>query len=94
MTALPVGSVTFATRVLRKQDSLPRYIVVRPEHAARQGAAYAAMVLLNDAGPFPRNIRPWGKGSDVFFFNLTEPQCRKAGLKTNDPVTVTIMPLA
>jgi hypothetical protein len=50
------------------------------------------MVLLNGTGPFPRNIRPWGKGSDVFFFNLTEPQCRKAGLDTNDPVTVTIMP--
>lgn len=92
MTAPPAGSVTFATRVLRKQDSLPRYIVVRAEHASREGVAYPAMVLLNGTGPFPRNIRPWGKGSDVFFFNLTEPQCRKAGLKTNDPVTVTIMP--
>jgi hypothetical protein len=48
--------------------------------------------MLNDAGPFRRNIRPWGKGSDVFFFNLTAPQCDEARLGTNDACTVTIIP--
>ena len=48
--------------------------------------------MLNDVGPFERNIRPWGKGSDVYFFNLTAPQCAKANLDTNDECVVTIIP--
>lgn len=47
--------------------------------------------MLDDAGPFERNIRPWGKGSDVFFFNLTAAQCAKARLDTNDECVVTIV---
>lgn len=54
--------------------------------------AFLADVILNDVGPFQRNIRPWGKGSDVFFFNLTALQCSKAGLDTNDECVVTITP--
>lgn len=84
--------ITFSTRILRKQDDLPRYVVVNPEHVSGRTAAFAADVMLNEAGPFPRNIRPWGKGSDVFFFNLTGPQCAKAGLDTGDTCVVTIHP--
>ena len=84
--------VSFSTRILRKEDFLPRYIVVKPEHVKGRTRAFQADVMLNDAGPFRRNIRPWGKGSDVFFFNLTAPQCSKAGLDTNDACTVTIVP--
>lgn len=84
--------VTFSARVLRKEDFLPRYIVIKAEHVAGRTSAFAAEVMLNDKGPFTRNIRPWGKGSDVFFFNLTAPQCEKAGLDTNDPCVVTIVP--
>ena len=83
---------TFNARILRKEAFLPRYIVVKPEHVRGRTGAFPARVMLNDAGPFERNIRPWGKGSDVFFFNLTDPQCRKAGLETNDPCVVTIVP--
>lgn len=85
--------VTFQARILRKADTLPRYIVVRPEHLPGRSAAFAAEVLLNNAGPFRRNIRPWGKGNDVFFFNLTAPQCDRAGLVTNDTCEVTLIPL-
>jgi hypothetical protein len=92
LVAPQAGSVTFAARVLRKRDFLPRYVVVRPEHVSSDGRAFPAMVTLNGVGPFERNVRPWGKGSDVFFFNLTEVQCKKAGLNTNDEVVVTIMP--
>lgn len=84
--------VSFPARILRKEDFLPRYVVVKPEYVAGRTAAFPADVFLNDAGPFARNIRPWGKGSDVFFFNLTEQQCQKAGLGTNVPCTVTIIP--
>jgi hypothetical protein len=81
---------TFSARILRKQDDLPRYIVVKPEHVNGRTRSFPAQVMLNEAGPFERNIHPWGKGSDVFFFNVTEPQCRKAGLDTNDPCVVTL----
>lgn len=84
--------VRFRARILRKLPTLPRYVVVRPEHVPDRAKSFPADVFLNAAGPFPRNIHPWGKGSDVFFFNLTEPQCRKAGLDTNDECLVTIVP--
>jgi hypothetical protein len=84
--------VVFSARILRKEAFLPRYIVVGPEHVSGRTAAFPADVMLNEAGPFRRNIRPWGKGSDVFFFNLTAPQCEKAALDTNDTCVVTLIP--
>jgi hypothetical protein len=86
--------VKFSARILRKEDFLPRYIVVKPEYVPSRTRAFSADVMLNETGPFARNIRPWGKGSDVFFFNLTTPQCTKAGLDTNDECLVTIIPKA
>jgi hypothetical protein len=83
---------TFKARILRKQLDLPRYVVVKSEYVGGRTHAFLAEVMLNEAGPFERNIRPWGKGSDMFFFNLTEPQCRKASLATNDECTVTLRP--
>lgn len=94
MIALNNHGIRFTARILRKQDDLPRYIVVHPDLVAGRTAAFAADVMLNQAGPFRRNIRPWGKGSDVFFFNLTTPQCQKAGLDTHDTCEVTILPLS
>lgn len=85
-------NVTFPARVLRKEAFLPRYIVVKPEYVGGRTDAFPADVMLNEAGPFRRNIRPWGKGSDVFFFNLTAPQCLSAGLGTNDECLVTLVP--
>lgn len=86
------AAVSFRARVLRKEEFLPRYIVVKPDHVGGRTQAFAAEVMLNGVGPFRRNIRPWGKGSDVFFFNLTAPQCGKAGVATNDECMVTIIP--
>jgi hypothetical protein len=88
------ATISFRARILRKQPDLPRYIVVNPVHVAGRSKSFAAKVRLNDAGPFDRNIHPWGKGSAVFFFNLTEPQCRKAGLDTGDECQVTIVPVS
>nr|WP_294620428.1 DUF1905 domain-containing protein [uncultured Roseovarius sp.] len=86
------SDIRFSTRVLRKQEDLPRYIVVNPEYVSDFTGSFAAHVMLNDVGPFERNIRPWGKGSDVYFFNLTAAQCAKAGVDTNDKCVVTIIP--
>lgn len=88
------AAISFRARILRKQPDLPRYIVVDPAHVVGRPKSFAAKVTLNGAGPFDRNIHPWGKGSAVFFFNLTEPQCRKAGLDTGDECQVTIVPVA
>jgi hypothetical protein len=85
--------IQFSARILRKQPDLPRYVVVDPVHVAGRDAAFAATVSLNGCPEFERNIRPWGRGSGVFFFNLTEPQCRKAGVDTGDTCEVSIRPL-
>jgi hypothetical protein len=86
-------SISFSARILRKQPDLPRYVVVDPDHVEGRQYAFAATVSLNDCPEFERNIRPWGKGSDVFFFNLTEWQCQKAGVETGDLCQVSIRPL-
>ena len=86
------GSIIFTAKILRKQDDLPRYIVVKPDHVTDFTTAFSAMVRLNGCEPFARNIRPWGKGSEAFFFNLTQPQCHKAGLDTGDECEVSIEP--
>lgn len=86
--------IVFSARILRKQADLPRYIVVAPEYLPGYSNAFPAFVSMNGSPPFERNIRPWGKGSDVFFFNLTEQHCRKAGLDTGATCVVTIRPKA
>lgn len=83
-------AISFSTRVLSREEFLPRYIVVRPEYVRGRKQSFLADELLNGAGPFKRNIRPWGKVSDVVFFNLTAPQCANAGVGTNDECVVTI----
>ena len=87
------AEIVFRSRILRKKADLPRYIVVKPEHVVGRAASFAALVSLNGFPPFKRNVRPWGKGSDVFFFNLTQTQCEKAGLDTNDECVITIKPV-
>lgn len=84
------NTIAFPASVLRKEGFLPRYIVVKPKYVFGGTEAFRADVMLNAAGPFRRNIRPWGKGSDVFFFNLTAEHCKTAGLGTNDMCIVTM----
>ncbi len=84
------GTITFTAKVLRKETFLPRYIVVKPAHVEGRSEAFTATVTLNGSPGFTRTIRPWGKGSDAFFFNLTEFQCRKAGVDTGDSCEVHI----
>ena len=85
-------AATFTATIQRKEAFLPRYIVVPPDHVIGHSAAFAADVWLNGTGPFARTIRPWEKGLADYFFNLTEPQCRKAGVDTGMTCTVTLVP--
>jgi len=84
--------ISFAGTILRKQDDLPRYIVVKPEHLAGRRAAFPARVSLDGGPDFARNIRPWGGTSNAFFFNLTADQARRSGLDTGDTCAVIILP--
>lgn len=90
---MPRTPIRFRARILRKQDGLPRYVVLGPDLLPGRSKAFPAEVMLNEAGPFPRNIHPWGKGVDVFFFNLTAVQCQRAGLDTGDECQITVTPL-
>lgn len=85
--------ISFHARILRKQAELPRYVVVQSEQVRGRTKSFPADIFLNGTGPFRRNVHPWGKGSDVFFFNLTAPQCKEARLDTNDECRVTIVPM-
>ena len=85
-------TIVFRARILRKQDDLPRYIVVAARHLGRRLGAFDAIVTLDDGPPFARKVRPWGKGSDAFFFNLTQEACRRSGVDTGQTVTVRLEP--
>ena len=91
--SLQQREIVFSSRILRKQANLPRYVVVKPEHVFGHQKAFEALVQLNGCPPFKRNIRPWGKNSEVFFFNLSQPQCRDANLDTGDVCVVSIKPM-
>lgn len=90
---MELPEIVFRSRILRKQLDLPRYIVVKPEHVRDRTEGFEAMVRLNDGPPFERNIRPWGRGSQVFFFNLPQPQCQEVSLDTGDICVVSIKPI-
>ena len=88
-----MSGFAFTATILRKRPDLPRYVVVKPDLVAGRTTAFAARVRLNDGPDFARNVRPWGKGSAAFFFNLTLEQCRRAGVDTGDVVRVGVAPL-
>lgn len=85
--------LTFRARIARKQPDLPRFVVVPAELVAGRTGAFAATVTLNGGPAFQRNVRPWGKGQDVYFFNLTEPQCTRSGVDTGDICDIVLTPL-
>lgn len=88
-----MAAIQFAARILRKQPDLPRYIVVPGELVTDRTGSFAARVSLNGSVPFERTIRPWGKGADVYFFNLAQLHCRAAAADTGDRCEVRIEPL-
>lgn len=74
----------FRARIARKQPDLPRFVVVPAELVAGRSGAFDALVSLNGGRPFPRRVHPWGKGKDVYFFNLTATVCAAQGVDTGD----------
>lgn len=84
--------IAFRARIARKQPGLPRFIVVPADLVADRTGSFDARVTLNGGRPFARRIHPWGKGQAVYFFNLTAPQCKGAGVDTGALCDVVIEP--
>lgn len=82
----------FTTTILRKQDDLPRFVMVPSEavSALDQTAGKTFVVLCAiDAGvPFRRSVKPWGDGR--WFLDLTDPQCTAAGVDTGDEIAIAL----
>ena len=74
----------------RKADGLPRYVVVPAELVApwKLEATTPVEVTLGDVSVGRRSLKRWGGGRDVWFFDLTEKQCARAGVATGDRVLV------
>lgn len=54
--------ISFAARVLRKEEFLPRYIVVKAEYVRGRTRAFPADVMLNDAGRSGETSAPGARG--------------------------------
>ncbi|MEE4301320.1 MAG: YdeI/OmpD-associated family protein [Pseudomonadales bacterium] len=79
-------------RIERKDANLPRYLVLPPEAAAALAldATTPAQLEIEGTDVGRRNVKRWRRGSDRWFVDLTEAQCRKAGVDAGDEVAVAI----
>ncbi len=80
------------SRIERKAASLPRYLVLPPEAAAALAldATTPARVEIDGTDIGRRNVKRWSPRSDVWFLDLTEAQCRKAGVDTGAEVELVL----
>ena len=86
------GPVTLALRIERKQDDLPRYVVVPSKSIAAWKLAGTTVLDVSLAGSASdrRTIKPWDDAR--WFLTITETDCRRLGLDTGDEVSVTMSP--
>ena len=85
-----MGPLRFETTVERKADTLPRYVVVPAELVEpwKLESTTPVEVTLSETPIGRRSLKRWGRGRDVWFFDLTEKQCASAGVDTGDLVRV------
>lgn len=78
----------FSATVLRKDPSLPRYVVL-PNGAVDSWELTGTTVIEVSADGVAlgrRSLKRWSPGADAWFFELTEDHCRRAGIDTGDTV--------
>lgn len=83
----------FEAIVERKDPGLPRYVIVPAEAVDAVGGRAGTVVALcaiGGAAPVRRSVKPWGDGR--WFLELTERQCRAAGIDTGDRVSLRLTP--
>lgn len=83
-------------RIECKDPGLPRYLVLPPQAAEALAfdATTPAQVLIEGTDIGRRNVKRWSPDSDRWFVDLTEAQCRKAGVDTGDEISVVLTRLA
>ena len=82
------SSASLTAKLLRKDPSLPVYVVV-PGKAIASWKLSGTTVVEGTANGYSfgrRNIKAWGKGSDDWFLEFTAPFCKAAGLGVGSPV--------
>ena len=86
------GAVRVRTEVERKDPSLPRFVVVPAARVAawKLQETTVVEVALEGVPLGRRSLKRWGSDRDVWFLDLTEAHCRRAGVDTGDRVEVEI----
>ncbi|MCB1914543.1 MAG: YdeI/OmpD-associated family protein [Rhodocyclaceae bacterium] len=82
--------IVVQTKVARKAETLPRYVVI----PARDVAVWCLVgttpveVAVGGVQLGRRNLKRWGKGRDCWFLDLPSAWCRRAGIDSGQPVTL------
>lgn len=76
--------------VERKDPSLPRFVVIPADtlDAWEPTGTFIAEVTLDGTAIGRRSVKAWGGGRDVWLFDLTREQCRRAAVDTGDRVRI------
>ncbi len=87
-----MSQISILAEIKRKAAELPRYIEVMEESIEHWNleATTPIEIQIEGAEPVRRNLKRWGKGRPVWFFELTNPMCKKAGVDTGDTVEFTL----
>jgi len=86
------ASATLTSTLLRKDSSLPVYVVI-PGRIVAPWKLSGTTVVEGSANGHPfgrRNIKAWGKGSEDWFLEFTAPFCKAAGLNVGDRIKLKI----
>lgn len=84
-------SIEIATQILRKQEDLPRFVLV-PEDAVREWNLEGTTLIdieMNGVSVGPRTIRKWD--ANRWFVSVTQLDCRTLGVDTGDTVRVNLI---
>lgn len=85
--------LTVQTKVMRKRESLPRFVVVRADKLRGwnlQPKTQSMMTTVNGVDLGRRSLRWWDENR--WFIQLDDTACLQAGVDTGSDVTVTLIP--
>ena len=87
-----MSKISLLAEIKRKSADLPRYVEVAEEILEPWNLEGTTPIELQIEGgePVRRSLKRWGKGRPVWFFELTNPICKKAGVDTGDTVEFTL----
>lgn len=86
------GVIRLRTVVERKSEALPRYVVIPAASLARWRPTGTLVVEaeLDGRDLGRRNLKAWGRGREVWFLDLTQRQCERAGVDTGDAIELVL----